>query len=75
MSRPIEETVRLLENLIESQGKALEIAKEIMSSKARLIELCEQETEIYRKDNKRLIRGYFVLLSIIVIQAVLSLLI
>jgi len=75
MSRPIEETVRLLENLVESQEQALEIAKQIMSTKDRLIELCEQETEIYKKENKRLIRGYFVLLSIIVIQAVLSLLI
>lgn len=73
MSRPIEETVRLLENLVISQEKALSIAKEIMSGKDRLIKLCEEETEIYRKENKRLIRGYFVLLSIIVIQAILIL--
>jgi hypothetical protein len=73
MSRPIEETVRLLESLVESQGNALEIAKTIMSNKDKLIKLCEQETEIYKKENKRLIRGYFLLLSIIVIQAILIL--
>ena len=55
----IEETLEKLTELAHSYERALEYANEIISIKDRYIELCEQETELHRKENLRLQRMVF----------------
>jgi hypothetical protein len=50
----INETLEKLEELAQSYKRALECANEIISMKDRYINLCEQETELHRKENLRL---------------------
>jgi hypothetical protein len=50
----IEETLEKLTELSKSYQRALEFSNEIISMKDRYIELCEQETELHRKENSRL---------------------
>jgi hypothetical protein len=50
----INETLEKLEELARSYKTALECANEIISMKDRYIELCEQETELHRRENLRL---------------------
>ena len=50
----INETLEKLEELSKSYQRALEFSNEIISMKDRYIELCEQETELHRKENIRL---------------------
>lgn len=57
----INETFEKLEELTRSYKKALECADEIISMKNRYIELCEQETELHRKENLRLQRMIFLI--------------
>jgi hypothetical protein len=52
---------QMLEELVTKQLESLEIAKELLAMKSRLVELYEQETEIYKtelslceQENKRL---------------------
>lgn len=63
--------VQLLEDLVQRQQRLIGTATEIIDMKSRLIELCEEETEIYRADNKRLrtsliICGVVLILNVIV---------
>lgn len=51
---PIVYKVQLLEELVARQEKLLTTAREIIDGKNRLIELCELETDIYKRQNKRL---------------------
>jgi hypothetical protein len=55
----INETLEKLEELARSYKTALECANEIISMKDRYIELCEQETELHRKENLRLQKSIF----------------
>lgn len=55
----IEETIEKLIELSRSYQEALECANEIISMKNRLIELCEQETALYKKEVSRLHRLMF----------------
>ena len=55
----INETLDKLEELARSYKTALECANEIISMKDRYIELCEQETELHRKENLRLQKSIF----------------
>ena len=57
----INETLEKLKELTRSYKKALECADEIISMKNRYIELCEQETELHRKENLRLQRMIFLI--------------
>jgi hypothetical protein len=50
----INETLEKLEELARGYKTALECANEIISMKNRYIELCEQETELHRRENIRL---------------------
>jgi len=45
----IEETLEKLEELVRGQQRAMHMANEIISMKDRYIELCEQETDFYKK--------------------------
>ena len=51
------ETMDKLTELVESQQRALTMANNLLDMKSRLVELCEEETELYRKENKRLRRS------------------
>lgn len=55
----INETLEKLEELAQSYKKALECANEIMSMKDRYIKLCEQETDLYKKEVVSLQRTVF----------------
>ena len=64
MSKPIEETLEAMENLVAAQDKTLKVANEIITMKNRMIELCELEIELYKKQNTRLLR-LFVFLCVL----------
>lgn len=66
---PIVYKVQLLEDLVGRQQKLLTTAREIIDGKNRIIELCKLETDLYRRENKKLTRlliisAVFVALSI-----------
>lgn len=50
----INETLEKLEELAQGYQRALECSNQIISIKDRYIELCEQETALYRKETIRL---------------------
>ena len=65
--QPIEETIAMLTELVEGQQRALDMANDLLSMKSRLVELCEEEVELYKRQNKSLERiaiGVSVLLAI-----------
>jgi len=65
--------VQLLEELSERQQRLLGIANEIIDGKNRLIELCELEIDLYRRENKRLINSLIISGVIFAVLAVLNL--
>jgi hypothetical protein len=65
----INETLEKLEELARSYKTALECANEIMSMKDRYINLCEQETELHRKENLRLQKTVFWLSVLLTISS------
>jgi hypothetical protein len=70
---PIVYKVQLLEELIERHQKLLTLANEIIDGKNRMIELCELEIELHRKENVRLQRALFICGIVLVISATLNL--
>jgi hypothetical protein len=70
---PIVYKVQLLEELIERQQKLLTIANEIIDGKNRIIELCELEIELHRRENKRLINSLIISGIIFAVLATLNL--
>jgi hypothetical protein len=70
---PIVYKVQLLEELSERQQRLLGIASEIIDGKNRLIELCELEIELHRRENVRLQRALFICGVILIFSATLSL--
>jgi hypothetical protein len=70
---PIVYKVQLLEELIERQQKLLTIANEIIDGKNRIIELCELEIELHRKENVRSQRALFICGIVLLISATLNL--
>jgi hypothetical protein len=69
---PIVYKVQLLEDLIERQQRLLGIASEVIDGKNKLIELCELETELHRRENVRLQRAFFICCIVLVFSATLS---
>jgi len=57
----IDETLERLEELIKGQQKALDISNKIISMKNRMIQLCEEETALYKREAKRQLITSFVL--------------
>tara|TARA_R110000868_G_scaffold185788_3_gene427807 strand:- start:1551 stop:1784 length:234 start_codon:yes stop_codon:yes gene_type:complete len=55
----IDETLDKLTELINSQQRALDCSNELISMKNRMIELCNQETAIYKKEVMRLRKTIF----------------
>ncbi len=48
------EKLEMLEELAINQDKALKAADQLLNLKTKLVELCEEEVEIYKKQNKKL---------------------
>lgn len=48
------EKLEMLEELAITQDKALKTADQLLNLKTKLVELCEEEVEIYKKQNKKL---------------------
>lgn len=67
-----QEVIEKLTQLVETQDKALKTAKGIISLKNKLIEICEQETDLYRKENRILKKSLMICGVILVIDAILS---
>ena len=71
MRNTIEETLEAMENLVASQDKTLKVANEIITMKNRMIELCELEIELYKKQNTRLLRLFVFLCALSAISGIL----
>ena len=67
----IDETLEKLTELAHGYQKALECSNQIISMKDRYIELCEQETELHRKENLRLQKTVFWLSIMVLISSVI----
>jgi len=65
--------IQLLEELVERQQKTLMMANNLLDIKSRLVELCEEETEVYKKECKRLRRSLIISGIIFAVLAVLNL--
>ena len=68
---PIDETIIKLTELIEGQQRALNMANNLLDMKGRLVELCEEEVEIYKRHNKSLHRITIGLSILIFLSAIL----
>lgn len=77
MGKQSEETfyykVEKLEDLVINQQKALKLADELLDMKSRLIELCEEETQIYKRENKRLIRSLIICGVVLILNVIVHL--
>ena len=69
----IEETIEKLTELAHGYQKALECSNQIISMKNRMIELCEMETAIYKKECIRLNKVLFWMFVCLIICAITSL--
>lgn len=64
--------VEMLEDLAEKQNKALEMANHLLDLKDQLIRMCEEETELYKKENKRLRETLIVCGAGLILTAIFS---
>lgn len=69
---PIVYKVQLLEELAMKQSNLLKVADELINLKTRLIEVCEEETEHYRQENKRLRKLLFVSSIVLAINVAIN---
>lgn len=67
----LNETMTLLHKLVESQDEALTIAKDIIDNKTRIIELCEKETNMHKKESKLLFKLCFILFLVVILQSII----
>lgn len=70
----IEETIEQLTQLVETQDRALKTADAIIFLKNKLIEICEEEIDLYRKQNRRLRISLTICGILLMVNAILSLL-
>jgi hypothetical protein len=70
---PIVHQVEKLEDLLHTQQRLLGLAGEIIEGKTKLIDLCEMEIELYRKENKRLRTSLIISGVIFALLAVINL--
>lgn len=71
MRNTIEETIEAMENLVAAQDKTLKVANEIITMKNRMIELCELEIELYKKQNTRLLYLFLFVCALSAISGIL----
>ena len=65
--------VEQLEDLVMNQQRALKMANELLDMKSRLVELCEEETEIYKAENKRLRKSLIILCGALILNLIIHL--
>jgi hypothetical protein len=65
---PIEETVKLLTDLIQQQEKTIQSAKDLIDVKSELIDLYQLETEMYIKQNNFMLKVITVLSAVATIS-------
>jgi hypothetical protein len=70
---PIVHQVEKLEDLLHTQQRLLGLAGEIIEGKTKLIDLCEMEIELYKRENKRLRKSLIISGIIFAVLAVLNL--
>jgi len=68
--KAIEEIIDSLNKLVEDYQKALDVSNNLINMKNRFIELCEEETAIYKKQNQTLNMVVFVLSTLLTISLV-----
>ena len=64
--------VEMLEDLAAKQNKALGMANGLLDLKDQLVRLCEEETEFYKRENKRLTRSLIISGIIFAMLAVIN---
>lgn len=64
--------VEMLEDLAAKQNKALGMANGLLDLKGKLVDLCEEEVEIYKKEYKRLRRSLLIAFGWIVIRTTID---
>jgi hypothetical protein len=64
--------VEMLEDLAMKQNKALGMANGLLDLKDQLVRLCEEETEFYKRQNKRLTRSLMISAVLFAIVAVIN---
>ena len=64
--------VEMLEDLAIQQNKALGMANGLLDLKDQLITLCEEETEFYKRQNKRLTRSLMISAVLFAILGVIN---
>lgn len=65
--------VEQLEELVKRQQKALEIAKDLLNLKDELLDLTEQQVELYKKHTNRLRRALLICCVWMIIMSIISL--
>jgi hypothetical protein len=71
MSNTIEETIEAMELLVQKQDQTLKVANEIITMKNRMIELCELQIEMQKKQNRIQLVLIIVLSAISAISGIL----
>lgn len=64
--------VEMLEDLAQKQNKALSMANGLLDLKDQLVRLCEEETEFYKRQNKRLTRSLMISAILFAILGVMN---
>jgi len=64
--------VEMLEDLAMKQNEALGMANGLLDLKDQLITLCEEETEFYKRQNKRLTRSLMISAILFAILGVMN---
>ncbi len=65
--------VEQLEELVQKQQKALEMATNLLDLKGKLVDLCQEEVELYKAENKRLRKSLIISGIIFAVLAVINL--
>lgn len=63
--------VEALEDLVLKQQQALDMANDLLDMKNQLIAMCELETEIYKRQSKKLIALSAVIFAIDIILSII----
>ena len=64
--------VEMLEDLAAKQNEALAMANGLLDLKDQLVRLCEEETEFYKRQNKRLTRSLMISAILFAILGVMN---
>lgn len=64
--------VEMLEDLAEKQNEALAMAKGLLDLNDQLIKMCEEETEFYKRQNKKAIRALWIAFGWMVIRTTID---